>query len=40
SVLVASHDLNLIDELQKPVLTLSEGKMTHNDLLSIAAYES
>jgi len=40
SVLVASHDLNLIDELQKPVLTLSEGQMTHNDLLPIAAYES
>ena len=32
SVLVASHDLNLIDELQKPVLTLEHGKMIHNDL--------
>ncbi|MFT5656830.1 MAG: cell division transport system ATP-binding protein [Gammaproteobacteria bacterium] len=32
SVLVASHDLNLIDELQKPVLTLNGGKMIHNDL--------
>ena len=32
SVLVASHDLNLIDELQKPVLTLNRGQMIHNDL--------
>lgn len=32
SVLVASHDLDLIDELQKPVLTLSAGKLIHNDL--------
>ncbi len=32
SVLVASHDLMLIDELQKPVLTLNQGKMIHNDL--------
>ena len=32
SVLVASHDLILIDELQKPVLTLNQGKMIHNDL--------
>jgi len=32
SVLVASHDLDLIDELQKPVLTLNRGKMIHNDL--------
>ena len=32
SVLVASHDLNLIDELQKPVLTLNAGKLIHNDL--------
>jgi cell division transport system ATP-binding protein len=32
SVLVASHDLNLIAELQKPVLTLNRGKMIHNDL--------
>jgi len=40
SVLVASHDLSLIDELQKPVLTLNAGKMTHNGLQPIAAYES
>jgi cell division transport system ATP-binding protein len=32
SVLVASHDLALIDELQKPVLTLNAGKLIHNDL--------
>lgn len=32
SVLVASHDLGLIDELQKPVLTLNRGKMIYNDL--------
>jgi cell division transport system ATP-binding protein len=40
SVLVASHDLSLIDELQKPVLTLNAGQMTHNGLQPIAAYES
>lgn len=32
SVLVASHDLNLIEELQKPVVTLNQGKIIHNDL--------
>ncbi len=32
SVLVASHDLNLIEELQKPVITLNRGKIIHNDL--------
>jgi cell division transport system ATP-binding protein len=32
TVLVASHDLNLIEELQKPVLTLNRGAMIHNDL--------
>ena len=32
SVLVASHDLNLIAELKKPVLTLNRGQMIHNDL--------
>lgn len=30
SVLVASHDLNLISELQKPVLTLHNGQMICN----------
>jgi ABC-type ATPase involved in cell division len=39
-VLVASHDLDLIDELKKPVLTLNGGEMTHNDLQPITAYES
>jgi cell division transport system ATP-binding protein len=37
SVLVASHDLDLIDELQKPVLTLNAGKLIHNDLDKSAA---
>ncbi len=32
SVLVASHDLNLIDELQKPVLTLNRGLLIENGL--------
>ena len=32
TVLVASHDLNLIEELQKPVVTLNQGKLIHNDL--------
>ncbi len=32
SVLVASHDLNLIDELQKPVLTLNRGNLIENGL--------
>lgn len=32
TVLVASHDLNLIEELQKPVFTLNKGQIIHNDL--------
>lgn len=32
SVLVASHDLDLIDELQKPVLTLNRGALIENGL--------
>lgn len=32
SVLVASHDLSLIAELQKPVLTLNRGKLIENGL--------
>ena len=32
SVLVASHDLGLIEELQKPVLTLNRGKLIENGL--------
>ena len=32
AVLVASHDLNLIEELQKPVLTLHQGRLISNDL--------
>ena len=32
TVLVASHDLNLIEELDKPRLTLAAGKLILNDL--------
>ena len=32
TVLVASHDLGLIDELQKPRLTLDRGELILNDL--------
>ncbi|MBL7004007.1 MAG: cell division ATP-binding protein FtsE [Gammaproteobacteria bacterium] len=32
AVMIASHDLNLIHELQKPVITLNEGRIIHNDL--------
>ncbi len=32
AVLVASHDLHLIEELQKPVLTLNRGKLIENGL--------
>ena len=32
SVLVASHDLSLIDELEMPRLTLNKGKMIRDDL--------
>ena len=32
TVLVASHDLGLIDELQKPRMTLDRGELILNDL--------
>jgi len=32
TVLVASHDLNLIEELDKPRLTLNAGRLILNDL--------
>ncbi len=32
TVMVASHDLQLIEELQKPVITLNQGEVIHNDL--------
>lgn len=32
SVLVASHDLGLIEELKMPVLTLNRGKLIENSL--------
>ncbi len=31
TVLVASHDLGLIEELGKPVITLNRGQLIHND---------
>ena len=36
TVLVASHDLDLIDELDKPRITLNRGKLILNDLEDIA----
>lgn len=35
SVLVASHDLGLIDELDMPRLTLNKGKLIRDDLQGI-----
>lgn len=35
TVLVASHDLRLIEELQKPVVTLNNGQIIHNDLEAV-----
>jgi cell division transport system ATP-binding protein len=32
TVLVASHDLGLIDELDKPRITLNAGRLILNDL--------
>ncbi|MFT5505624.1 MAG: cell division transport system ATP-binding protein [Gammaproteobacteria bacterium] len=32
TVMIASHDQTLIDELQKPTMTLNRGKLIHNDL--------
>jgi cell division transport system ATP-binding protein len=32
TVLVASHDLGLIDELEKPRMTLNRGQLILNDL--------
>ena len=32
TVLVASHDLSLIDELDKPRITLNQGQLILNDL--------
>ncbi len=37
TVLVASHDLGLIDELDKPRLTLNRGQLILNDLVDDAA---
>ena len=32
SVLIASHDLNLIDEMGYPIISLDDGKLVRNDL--------
>jgi len=32
SVLIASHDLDLIKQIGSPVISLSQGRLTHNDL--------
>jgi cell division transport system ATP-binding protein len=32
TAMIASHDQTLIDELQKPTMTLNRGKLIHNDL--------
>ena len=32
TVLIASHDQTLIDELEKPVITLNKGRLIHSDL--------
>ncbi|MDH5394584.1 MAG: cell division ATP-binding protein FtsE [Gammaproteobacteria bacterium] len=37
SVLIASHDLNLIDEMGYPVISLDDGQLVRNDLVSGAA---
>jgi len=34
SVLIASHDLNLIDEMGYPVISLEDGQLSRNDLLN------
>ena len=36
TVLVASHDLDLIDELDKPSITLNGGQLIHNGLVDTA----
>ncbi|MDH5518186.1 MAG: cell division ATP-binding protein FtsE [Gammaproteobacteria bacterium] len=36
SVLIASHDLNLIDEMGYPVISLDDGQLIRNDLTSRA----
>lgn len=37
SVLIASHDLALIDELAAPRITLKDGRLLHSDLPTMAA---
>lgn len=36
TVLIASHDLNLIKQMRKPVISLSKGRLTHDDLKEAA----
>lgn len=37
SVLIASHDLNLIDEMGYPIISLDEGQLVRNDLTAVGA---
>lgn len=37
SVLIASHDLNLIDEMGYPVISLDDGQLVRNDLKLVGA---
>ena len=37
SVLIASHDLNLIDEMGYPVISLDDGQLVRNDLTLVGA---
>ena len=37
SVLIASHNLDLIQELGSPILTLKDGRLEHTDLPELAA---
>lgn len=36
TVLIASHDLDLIQQMGKPVISLSQGMLVHNDLQEVA----
>lgn len=37
SVLIASHDLNLIDEMGYPIISLDDGQLVRNDLTAVGA---
>lgn len=38
TVLIASHDLNLIERLQKRVLTLANGQLVHDGVLTVGTF--